>query len=126
MSALKWSDLEALGWTIKRYDVRTRRYSYKTPVRNSKTKTIDGKRDLDPCDAKYANILCPKKSGKMRHSTEQDGGGGQPVQEQDGPAGLDVEEGAAGLMEVEQGATGLVEGPPPRGWRSPAPAPAWT
>ena len=113
MSALKWSDLEALGWTIKRYDDHTRRYTYKTPVRNSKTETIAAKRDLDPCDAKYASILFPKISGKaggqMRHSTEQDGGGSQQVQQQGSPAGLDVEEGA-GLMEVEQGATSQVEG----------------
>ena len=54
MSALTWSNLEALGWTIKKYDARTRRYSYKTPGRNSKTKTINAKKDLDPCDAKYA------------------------------------------------------------------------
>jgi hypothetical protein len=52
MSAVEWSDLEALGWTIKRYDARTRRYCYKTPVRNSKTKTINRKSDLDPCDDK--------------------------------------------------------------------------
>jgi len=111
MSALKWSDLEALGWTMNRYDAHTRRYSYKTPVRSGKTKTINSKSDLDPCDAKYAHILYPtisgKAGGKMRHSAEQDGGGGQQVQKQDGPTGMDVEEGA-GLKEVEQGATGLL------------------
>ena len=94
MSAEKWSDLEALGWKIKRYDARTRRYSYVTPVRSSKTRTINRKSDLDPCDAKYAEILFPKIYGKavgeMRGSAEQ-------VQGQEGVAGLaEVEEAAGG------------------------------
>jgi hypothetical protein len=40
MSPMKWSDLEALGWKKRRYDARTQRYSYVTPVRSSKTRII--------------------------------------------------------------------------------------
>ena len=94
MSPMKWSDLEALGWKKRRYDARTQRYSYVTPVRSSKTRIINRKSDLDPCDAKYAEILFPKISGKaggnMRGSTEH----------------VQVQEGVAILAEVEEAAGG--------------------
>ena len=94
MSPMKWSDLEALGWKIRRYDARTQRHSYVTPVRSSKTRIINRKSDLDPCDAKYAEIIFPKISGKaggnMRGSTEH----------------VQVQEGVAILAEVEEADSG--------------------
>jgi hypothetical protein len=107
MSELAWFDLEALGWKIKKYDERTRRYSYVAPTRNGKKKIINNKKDLDPCDAKYAEILYPKISaktgktgGEMRRSVQQDGGGGG------GEGGLQEPEAATGPMEEEKAATG--------------------
>ena len=58
------SDLECLGWRVHRYDEKTRRYIYQTPIIKGMQKMIASKRDLDPCDRKYGEVLFPKISGK--------------------------------------------------------------
>ena len=64
-SEMEWSDLESLGWRVHRYDEKTRRYIYQTPIRKGMRKKIASKRDLDPCDRKYGEVLFPKISGKV-------------------------------------------------------------
>ena len=63
-SEMEWSDLESLGWREHRYDEKTRRYIYQTPIRKGMRKKIASKRDLDPCDRKYGEVLFPKISSK--------------------------------------------------------------
>ena len=61
---MQWTDLESLGWRVHRYDEKTQRYIYQTPIRKGMRKKIASKRDLDPSDRKYAEILFPKNFGK--------------------------------------------------------------
>ena len=118
---MKWCDLAALGWMIKKFDDRTRRYTYQAPARNGFRQTIDRRSDLKPGDKKYADILYPKVTrpapdGQLRggegRSRQADGGDGGHGQEQVQEAMEQEQEGegetadpAADLMDIEDVAT---------------------
>jgi hypothetical protein len=76
---MKWFDLEALGWMIKKFDDRTRRYTYQAPARNGFRQTIDRRSDLKPGDKKYADILYPKVTRPAPAGQLMGRGGPQPA-----------------------------------------------
>jgi hypothetical protein len=100
---MKWSDLEALGWMIKKFDDRTRRYTYQAPACNGFRQTIKSRSELKPGDKKYADILYPKVTrpapGQMR-------GGEGPSRQVDGGDGGHEQEEVQEEMEQEQGGEG--------------------
>ena len=100
---MKWSDLEALGWMIKKFDDRTRRYTYQAPACNGFRQAIKSRSELKPGDKKYADILYPKVTrpapGQMR-------GGEGPSRQVDGGDGGHEQEEVQEEMEQEQGGEG--------------------